>query len=87
MDSPDAGSVGDMVDRDELHESERAILDNEDLRQQTIRGLENFTQGHGVSSDWLFEDPDGNPVERREHIEALSREVSNWSAGLNDRLS
>ena len=39
-----------------LHESERAILEDRDLHDQTRKGLDDFVAGRGASSDWLFED-------------------------------
>lgn len=39
-----------------LHESERAILENTELYRETRQGLEDFVNGRGVSSDWLFDD-------------------------------
>ncbi|MFT3714454.1 MAG: hypothetical protein QM774_00495 [Gordonia sp. (in: high G+C Gram-positive bacteria)] len=38
-----------------LHESERAILEDEDLYAQTKLGLGAFEAGERVSSDWLFD--------------------------------
>lgn len=45
-----------LVPLDLLHESERAILENRQLYEDTRRGLEEFAAGQRVSSDWLFED-------------------------------
>lgn len=39
-----------------LHESERAILQDRELYNQTRQGLHDFVTGRGVSSDWLFAD-------------------------------
>ncbi|MGW5338714.1 hypothetical protein NXT08_07975 [Rhodococcus pyridinivorans] len=39
-----------------LHESERVLLEDRELYEQTRRGLEDFVAGKGVSSDWLFAD-------------------------------
>lgn len=38
-----------------LHESERAILENQQLYDDTRQGLNEFAAGESVSTDWLFE--------------------------------
>lgn len=45
-----------LVPLDHLHESERAILENDELYNATRTGLLEFAAGERVSSDWLFED-------------------------------
>ncbi len=45
-----------LVPLDQLHESERAILENRQLYEETKTGLSEFVSGHSTSSDWLFED-------------------------------
>ncbi|MEJ9078598.1 hypothetical protein WKY82_09275 [Gordonia malaquae] len=52
----DADGTIRLIPWSALHESERAILEDPDLYDQTHRGLENFMHGRGVSSDWLFDD-------------------------------
>lgn len=52
----EADGVIRLVPLDLLHESERAILENEELYSQTRQGLEDFKAGKSVSSDWLFAD-------------------------------
>lgn len=39
-----------------LHESERAVLENRQLYEDTRRGLEEFAAGKCVSTDWLFDE-------------------------------
>lgn len=45
-----------LVPLTSLHESERALLVDPELYEQTRRGLDDFAAGRGVSSDWLFDD-------------------------------
>ena len=45
-----------LVTLDKLHESERAILENSQLYEETKTGLSEFVSGQSTSSDWLFED-------------------------------
>ena len=45
-----------LVPLDQLHESERAILENRQLYEETKTGLSEFVSGKSTSSDWLFED-------------------------------
>lgn len=45
-----------LVPLDQLHESERAILENRELYEDTKTGLSEFASGESTSSDWLFED-------------------------------
>ena len=45
-----------LVPLDQLHESERAILESRQLYDDTRTGLSEFAAGEGTSSDWLFED-------------------------------
>ena len=45
-----------LVPLDQLHESERAILEDRQLYQDTKTGLSEFASGQSTSSDWLFED-------------------------------
>ena len=45
-----------LVPLDQLHESERAILENRQLYEETNTGLSEFVSGQSTSSDWLFED-------------------------------
>lgn len=45
-----------LVPLDQLHESERAVLENRQLYQDTKTGLGEFASGESTSSDWLFDD-------------------------------
>jgi len=45
-----------LVPLELLHESERAILENRQLYDDTRRGLREFAAGERVSTDWLLED-------------------------------
>ncbi|MCV7049762.1 hypothetical protein H7H82_03935 [Mycobacterium heidelbergense] len=45
-----------LVPLDQLHESERAILLNPQLYADTRAGLQEFSRGERVSSDWLLSD-------------------------------
>jgi hypothetical protein len=45
-----------LVPLDQLHDSERAILEKRELYQDTKSGLSEFASGESTSSDWLFED-------------------------------
>lgn len=45
-----------LVPLDHLHESERAILENRQLYEDTRAGLREFAAGRRVSSDWLFDE-------------------------------
>jgi hypothetical protein len=44
-----------LVPLDLLHESERAILEDPELYASVRTGLQEFTEGQRVSSDWLFD--------------------------------
>ncbi|MDQ1305708.1 MAG: hypothetical protein QG671_1540 [Actinomycetota bacterium] len=45
-----------LVPLDQLHESERAILESRQLYDDTRTGLSEFAAGESTSADWLFED-------------------------------
>ena len=45
-----------LVPLDNLHESERAILEDTQLYRDTRAGLLEYSNGERVSSDWLFDD-------------------------------
>ena len=45
-----------LVPLDRLHESERAILENEGLYNEIRAGLKQYAAGERVSSDWLLDD-------------------------------
>lgn len=51
-----AGLAEQLVPFALLDAAERAVLEDPDLYRQTRQGLEDFTAGNGVSSDWLFAD-------------------------------
>ena len=45
-----------LVPLDRLHESERAILEDDQLYKATRAGLKEFAAGERRSSDWLFDE-------------------------------
>ncbi|MGC4932797.1 hypothetical protein ACLQ3C_03850 [Gordonia sp. DT30] len=45
-----------LVPMSALHESERAILENKQLYEQTRRALNEVVEGKTTSSDWLFDE-------------------------------
>lgn len=43
---------------DRLDDEEKALLENDQLREDTLAGLKEIQTGEGMSTDWLFADKD-----------------------------
>lgn len=52
----DAAGVIRLIPLESLHESERVVLEDRALYEQTRQGLADAQSGRTVSSDWLFAD-------------------------------